>query len=256
MEGERERVNRTHIVFAVLGGFFLTNALVAEMIGAKLIYVGETSWRIGPLGPFAMSVGVIPWPVVFVTTDLVNEFFGRRGVRRLTLLTAAMLAYAYVVLLLTMRVPATDFSGVDDASYNRVFGQSRWIIVGSLTAFMISQLVDVVVFHVLRRRTGPALLWLRSTGSTVVSQLIDSIVVLWIGLALPLHWSFPQFVSVALPNYFVKLVIALAMTPLIYIGHWIVEWYLGHSVAHTLAEQAARGRVLQPAVVESTDQDA
>jgi hypothetical protein len=233
-------VNRTQVVFAVLGGFFLTNALVAEMIGGKLIYVGEPTWKIGPLGPFAMSVGVIPWPVVFVTTDLVNEYFGRRGVRRLTFLTVAMISYDYLVLLLTMRVPAASFSGVDDAAYDKVFGQSRWIIVGSLAAFLTSQLVDVLVFHVLRRRTGKALLWLRATGSTVVSQLIDSIVVLWIGLALPLHWGPAQFASVAAPNYLVKLAIALGMTPVIYFGHWAVDRYLGRSVAEALAEEAAR----------------
>jgi len=235
-------VNRTQVVFAVLGGFFLTNALVAEMIGGKLIYVGEPTWKVGPFGPFAMSIGVIPWPVVFVTTDLVNEYFGRRGVRRLTFLTAAMLVYAYLILVATMRVPATSFSGVDDTSYNRVFGQSSWIILGSLTAFMISQLIDVLVFHALRRRTGKAMLWLRATGSTVVSQMIDSIVVLYIGLAIPLGWGANQFVSVMIPNYLVKLLIALAMTPLIYLGHWAVEKYLGHSVAEALAEEAARER--------------
>jgi uncharacterized integral membrane protein (TIGR00697 family) len=230
------------VVFAVLGGFFLTNAIVAEMIGGKLIYVGEPTWKLGPFGPFAMSVGVIPWPVVFVTTDLVNEYFGRRGVRRLTFLTAGMLVYAYLILIATMRLPATSFSGVDDISYNRVFGQSSWIIIGSLTAFMISQLVDVLVFHTLRRRTGKAMLWLRATGSTVVSQVIDSIVVLYIGLALPLGWGAGQFVSVMVPNYLVKLLIALALTPLIYLGHWAVEKYLGHSVAEALAEEAAQER--------------
>jgi uncharacterized integral membrane protein (TIGR00697 family) len=235
-------VSRTQNVFAVLGAFFLTNALVAEVIGGKLIFVGDTGWRLGPFGPFAMSVGVVLWPVVFVTTDLVNEYFGRRGVRRLTWLAAVMIAYAFVALTLTMQVPATPFSGVDDASYARVFGQSRWIIVGSLTAFLVSQLIDVLVFHALRRRTGKALLWLRATGSTVVSQLIDSIIVLWIGLALPLGWTPTQFANVAIPNYLVKLVIALGMTPIIYLGHWIVERYLGHSVAEALAEEAAQHR--------------
>jgi uncharacterized integral membrane protein (TIGR00697 family) len=235
-------VTRSQNVIAILGAFFLTNALVAEVIGGKLIFVGDTSWRLGPFGPFAMSVGVIPWPVVFVTTDLVNEYFGRRGVRRLTFLAAAMIAYAFIVLTLTMQVPATPFSGVDDASYSKVFGQSRWIIVGSLAAFLLSQLVDVLVFHALRRRTGKALLWLRTTGSTVVSQAIDSIVVLWIGLALPLHWTPTQFANVAIPNYLVKLVIAVCMTPVVYLGHWLVERYLGRSVAEALAESAARQR--------------
>jgi queuosine precursor transporter len=245
LESESARVSRSQNVLAVLGAFFLTNALVAEMIGGKLIYVGPSTWHVGPFGPFAMSAGVVLWPVVFVATDLVNEYFGRRGVRRLTILAASMIAYAYLALMLTMQAPATPFSGVDTASFNKVFGQSRWIIVGSLAAFLVSQLVDVLVFHALRRRTGKRMMWLRSTGSTVVSQLVDSIVVLWIGLAIPLHWSPTQFANVAVPNYVVKLVIAVLMTPVIYFGHWLVERYLGHSVAEALAEEAARERIAE-----------
>jgi uncharacterized integral membrane protein (TIGR00697 family) len=188
----------------------------------------------------AATVGVFLWPVVFVTTDLINEYFGKRGVRRITLLAAGMIAYVFLVLFGTMRVPATPFSAVDDASFTKVFGQSQWIIVGSLTAFLISQLVDVVVFHMLRRRSGAKLLWLRSTGSTVVSQVIDSVVVLWIGLAIPLGWSLGQFVQVAVPNYLIKLALAVLMTPVIYIVHGVVERYLGHSLASELAEAAAR----------------
>jgi uncharacterized integral membrane protein (TIGR00697 family) len=246
-------VTRANVVFLVLGGFFITNAIVAELIGSKLIYVGSPDWKLGRFGPFAMSVGIIPWPVVFLTTDLVNEYFGRRGVRRLTFLTVALIAYAYLLLLLTMKVPATPFSGVDDDSYNKVFGQSLWIIVGSITAFLISQLVDVFVFHTLRHRTGRALLWLRATGSTVVSQMIDSIVVLYIGLAIPLHWDFAQYVNVAVPNYLVKLGIAVCATPIIYAGHWAVDRYLGKEVADALADEAARdhaaavGRSVTPA---------
>jgi hypothetical protein len=242
-------VSRKDVVFTILGAFFLTNALIAEMIGGKVIAVGDPSWRIGPLGPFLMSVGVIPWPVVFVTTDLVNEYFGKRGVRRLTFLTAAMIAYAFCVLYLTMQVPAatkvteegiTKAVGVDDAAYDRVFLQTRWIIVGSLTAFLLAQLIDVLVFHVLRRRTGKALIWLRATGSTVISQLIDSVVVLYIGLAVPLGWTLAEFASVAVTNYTVKLLVAIGATPLIYLGHWAIERYLGKSVAEAIAEKAAR----------------
>ena len=188
----------------------------------------------------AATVGVFLWPVVFVTTDLINEYFGRRGVRRITLLAAGMIAYVFLVLFATMLLPATPFSGVDDKSYNTVFGQSQWIIVGSLTAFLVSQLVDVLVFQTLRRRSGARMLWLRATGSTVVSQVIDSVIVLWIGLAIPLGWSLGQFVQVAVPNYLVKLGLAVLMTPVIYLVHGAVERYLGHSLAHELAEAAAK----------------
>ncbi|HZL99255.1 MAG TPA: queuosine precursor transporter [Planctomycetota bacterium] len=232
-------LTRRDVVYAILGAFFLTNAIMAEMIGGKLIYVlpeSVTLWGARP----AATVGVFLWPVVFVTTDLINEYFGKRGVRRITLLAAGMIAYVFLVLYATMLLPATPFSGVDDASFNKVFGQSQWIIVGSLTAFLVSQLVDVLVFHTLRRRSGAKMLWLRATGSTVVSQVIDSVIVLWIGLAIPLGWSFGQFVQVAVPNYLIKLGLAVLMTPVIYLVHGVVERYLGRPLAHELAEAAAR----------------
>lgn len=235
-------MRRKDILYAVLGGFFLTNALLAELIGGKLIYVGPPDWKIGPLGPFGMSVGIIPWPVVFVTTDLVNEYFGRRGVRRLTLLAAGMIAYAFLILNWTMRVPAADFSPVQDEQYNKVFGQSQWIIVGSLTAFLVAQLIDVTIFHLFRKRTGKGQLWLRATGSTVISQLVDTVIVLYIGLALPQDWTTERFLSTAVPNYTVKLAVALLMTPLIYVGHWAVEKFLGKAEADQLADEAAADR--------------
>jgi uncharacterized integral membrane protein (TIGR00697 family) len=182
---------------------------------------------------------VVLWPVVFITTDLVNEYYGKKGVRRLTLMTTAMIAYAFVVLYLTRLIDAVPGLGIDDASYQRVFTQSQWIIAGSITAFLIAQLIDVLIFHAVRRRTGSALIWLRATGSTVVSQLIDSIVVLYIGLALPQSWDAKTFLTSAGTNYSVKLLIAIAATPMIYLGHWAVERYLGKEVAEKLAEEAA-----------------
>jgi len=235
----RDTLTRRDAVFAVLSAFFITNAILAEMIGGKLIAVGSESWTI--MGqPLRATAGVFLWPVVFVTTDLINEYFGLRGVRRITLLTAGMIAYVFVALRGAMSVPAIEGSPVSDASFNNVFGTGQWIIVGSLSAFLISQLVDVTVFHWLRRRTGKRWIWLRSTGSTVVSQVLDSVVVLYIGLAIPFHWTLQEFVNVAVPNYLIKLVLAVAMTPVIYAVHAAVERYLGHELAHQLAESAAR----------------
>lgn len=246
-------MNRKSILFSVLGGFFLTNALVAELIGGKIIIcVGDEGTRFGPLGPFAMSVGIFPWPVVFLTTDIINEYFGRRGVRRLTWLAIGMISYAFVVLALTRIPNSASFSGIDNAAYDKVFGQSQWIIVASLLAFAVSQLVDVTIFHLFRRRTGKTMLWLRSTGSTVVSQFIDSVIVLYIGLAIPNHWTFAQFAGTAATNYTVKLIIAVGLTPLIYLGHWGVERFLGKDLAEEIAEKAARASEGDPlAITES-----
>jgi uncharacterized integral membrane protein (TIGR00697 family) len=221
---------RRNVVFHVLSGVFITNAILGEVTGGKLFTVG----------PFTASIGVIPWPVVFLTTDLINEYFGREGVKRLTLITLALIVYAFVVLFAAIQVPAASFSPVTDEQFAGVFGQSLWIIVGSVTAFAVSQLVDVVVFWIVRHKTGGKLLWLRATGSTAISQLIDSFVIIAIAFWLPGKVKAAEFVTVAASNYSYKLLIAVALTPLIYIGHSVIDKFLGSEEAHQLIEQSAR----------------
>lgn len=228
------------LVYLILSGFFIANALLAEIIGAKLFQVG----------PFTLSLGVIIWPVVFITTDLINEYFGRKGVRTLSLFTAVLVVYAFVVFFIGMHVPAVSFSPVQDAPFSTVFGQSQWIIVGSITAFLVSQLVDVFVFWAIRARTKGRLLWLRATGSTVVSQMVDTFVVGGIGLYLPgvigmlapgqQAMTFEQFVVTSLSGYTFKLMVAIAMTPVIYLGHSIIDGVLGQQESRDLISSAAK----------------
>ena len=137
---------RKDVVFLVLAGFFITNAIVAELIGGKLVQF---------FGIFTQSLGIILWPVVFILTDLINEHYGKAGVRKLTYITVALIAYMYILISIGMVVPAVSFSPVSDAAFITVFGQSQWIIVGSIVAFLLSQLVDVYIFlFPLRYRFG------------------------------------------------------------------------------------------------------
>lgn len=208
---------KKEFVFVILAGIFITNAVVAELIGGKLIQVG----------PFVMSIGILPWPVVFLTTDLINEYFGEKGVRKLSYITACLIAYAFIILLLAIVVPAAKgISPVNDSQFYAVFGQSMWIIAGSIIAFLVSQLIDVTVFWFFKNRTGERKIWLRTTGSTVVSQLFDSFIVLGIAFWLPGKINFDTFISSALIGYTFKLVIAILLTPLIYLGHYLIKKYL------------------------------
>ena len=118
------------IIYVVLAGIFITNALVAELIGGKLIHVANT----------VMSLGILPWPIVFITTDLINEYFGEKGVKKLSFITAGLIAYTFFLLLIGLQIPAVKGDGlISDEQFNAVFGQSMWIIVGSITAFLVSQ---------------------------------------------------------------------------------------------------------------------
>ena len=222
--------NRRDIVFILLSGVFITNALLAELLGVKLIQIG----------PFAMSIGVLSWPVVFLTTDLINEYFGIKGVKRLTYVTMAMIAYAFVVIYIAMLVPAAPFSPVNDQIYGQVFGQSQWIIIGSLVAFALSQFIDVVIFWILRHRTGGKMLWLRSTGSTIISQLIDSVVVIGIAFWLPGKIKTEEFLNVAGSNYTYKLILAIALTPAIYLIHSMIDKFLGKEESARLINEAVK----------------
>lgn len=210
--------NKKEFIYIILAGIFITNALVAELIGGKLIYVGDV----------VMSLGILPWPIVFITTDLINEYFGERGVKKLSLLTAGLIIYCFILLLIGLHIPAVKGKGlITDEQFNAVFGQSMWIIVGSVTAFLVSQLIDVTIFHFVKNKTGTKMLWLRSTGSTVISQLFDSFIVLGIAFWLPEKIDTKIFIASAFTGYFVKLLIAVGLTPMIYLGHHLIDNYLG-----------------------------
>ena len=209
--------SKKDIVFLILAGFFITNAIVAEIIGGKLVNF---------FGVFTQSIGIILWPVVFLLTDLMNEHFGKEGVRKLTFITVGLIIYIYLLLYVAMKIPAVPFSPVNDMVFDTVFGQSQWIIIGSITAFILSQIVDVYTFWLIRKATGKYLIWLRATGSTAISQLIDTFVVQFIAFVLPGYWKFSEFVENALYGYTFKLIVAVCLIPFIYLGHYIIEKFV------------------------------
>jgi uncharacterized integral membrane protein (TIGR00697 family) len=222
--------SKKDIVFLTLAGFFVCNAIIAEMIGGKLINF---------FGIFTQSVGIILWPVVFVITDLVNEYYGKDGVKKLSLITVGLISYTFIILFICINLTATNFSPVSDENFHKVFGQSMYIIVGSIAAFLISQLVDSSVFWILRNRTGHKMLWLRSTGSTVISQLVDTFVVQFVGFVVPGKWTMGEFTINASWGYFFKLLVALAMIPLIYLGHYWIDRYIGEKLSHDTIKHSA-----------------
>ncbi len=225
--------SKREMLYVILSMFFVTNAIVAEMIGGKLIDIHLLGFS------FKFSIGILPWPIVFLSTDLINEYFGKQGVRRLSIITSCLIAYAFILLYAGMKVPAAGFSPVQDPAFTNVFGQSMWIIAGSITAFLVSQMIDVFIFWYFRNRTGGKMLWLRSTGSTVISQLIDSFIVLGIGFLLPGKISLSDFINVGLTNYSGKLIIAIVLTPFIYIGHYMIDKYIGDKESHKIVEATA-----------------
>jgi len=237
-----------------LTAFFVSNALVAEFIGIKIFSVERTLgfepinftlWGVEHLS-INMSAGILNWPLVFIMTDLVNEYYGYRGVRALTRLAILFIAYAFGIVYLAIAVVPSDIWHSQEIELNKafafIFGQGLWNIGASLTAFAVSQWVDVMVSHFIRRRTGEQKLWLRATGSTVFSQVIDSFIVTFILFYFNpnFHLPFWQVLVLGVVGYSYKFVVALATTPLLYLAHTIIERYLGKELAHAMKVSAAQ----------------
>jgi uncharacterized integral membrane protein (TIGR00697 family) len=258
----KELSNRVTQLFIILGGFFITNALIAEFIGVKLFSLeavfgakplNMTIFGVDGLG-FTLTVGVILWPVVFVMTDVINEYFGVKGVRFLSNLTVFLIAYAFLMVYLGMWMPPDAWwqnsSGLlvkdpaaavpnMDSAFNKIFGQGLWIIIGSLVAFLIGQIVDVKVFHFIKLKTGEKKIWLRATGSTLISQFIDSFVVLLIAFYIGADWPLVRVLAIGLVSYSYKFTMAILLTPIIYLAHFFIERFLGEELAEKLKKEAA-----------------
>lgn len=251
--------SRKTSLYIFLSALFLTNAVVAEIIGVKIFSVenllGVSPAQLHLFGDFVLdfnlTAGAVIWPFVFITSDIINEYFGVKGVRRISFLTAGFIAYSFLIIYAVTTLPPAQFwldINAKDASgnpfnintaFSMIFRQGLGIIIGSITAFIVAQLLDATVFQSLRRITGSRKIWLRATGSTLVSQLIDSFVVLTIAFYIFGNWSFGQVIAVAIVNYMYKFVTAILMTPLLYLAHYLIDRYLGPEHAHELANESA-----------------
>jgi len=247
--------NKSTRLFIVLAGFFVTNALIAEFIGVKVFALEDTfgwepfNWKLfGQEGSLMFSAGVLLWPVVFIMTDIINEYYGQRGVRLLSYLTIGLISYGFVMIFLSIQLAPADFwvgisaeKGVPDmqVAFANIYGQSNWIIVASLVAFLIGQLLDAFIFYRVRTFLGEKKIWLRATISTLASQFIDSFLVLYIAFVLgPQQWDMDTFWSVGTVNYSYKVMMAILLIPLLYVGRYLIDRYLGKETAEGLRARA------------------
>ena len=242
-------------LYTIIACFFVANALIAECIGGKifsleaLIGIDPVNFSLfGETGlSFALTCGVLLWPLEFVITDIVNEYYGPKLVRRISYTAVALISYAFIMFYVAMGVTPPDWwvtsrqtEGVPNmqSAFSVIFGQGMWIIFGSLSAFLVSQLVDVTVFHRIKKSTGEKYVWLRATGSTMVSQFVDSFIVLFIAFYLGNNWSWQKVLAICIMNYTYKFTMAILLTPLIYYIEHRIEIYLGSETSRQMKLEA------------------
>ena len=248
----RDKPTRLFVAFTA---FFVANALIAECIGGKIFSL-EKLFGLLPSNfslfgqkdmSFNLTCGVLLWPLEFILTDIVNEYYGPKAVRNISYTAVALISYGFIMFYFAMAVPPAGFwlsTGIQDGipnmsdAFNGIFGQGMWIIVGSLVAFFVSQIVDVTVFHKIKKYTGEKKMWLRATGSTLISQLVDSFIVLFIAFKIGKGWSWQLVLAICLVNYTYKFTMAILLTPLIYLAEKWIEKYLGHETSIKMKQSA------------------
>ncbi|MBL7820352.1 MAG: queuosine precursor transporter [Saprospiraceae bacterium] len=266
---KNQHKNKATRLFIILSAIFITNALIAEFIGVKIFSLERTLGL--PLSSFnlfghndlsfQLTAGVLIWPVVFVMTDIINEYFGRSGVIRLSWLAIFMIAYAFLFVYLAIHLVPADFwpsSHLDfiadpqqkdklskevsnyNTAFTLVFGQGLKIILASIVAFIIGQILDALIFHKIKLITGDRRIWLRATGSTLISQFFDSYIVLFIAFYFGANWPLSLVLAIGTVNYIYKVCMAIGLTPVIYVIHSIIHRYLGDDLSKELKSNAMK----------------
>jgi len=206
-----------HKLYVYLGAIFVACLLLGDIIGGKTIGT--------PLGP--ISVGIIPFPVTFLLTDVVNDFYGRKGAVFLTWLGFFMALLAYVVLQVSTWIHADPSTYFTQQEFSKVFGGSAQLFIASIVAYLIGQILDIQVFQFWKALTQSKHLWLRATGSTILSQVIDTVtinVIFWRWTA-KMDWGWIGLKAGR--EYLIKLVVAIALTPAVYAVHAFVVKVMG-----------------------------
>ena len=218
-------MDRKQRFYVYLTAIFVAALIVSDLIGGKYFRVGGLDF----------SVGMIPFPLTFLLTDIVNEFYGTEGARRITYVGLGVAVFVFIVINVAIALPTSPESPMAGEQFKNVFGWSTRLYVASLTAYLIGQLLDISIFFLLRRLTGHRFLWLRSTGSTIVSQAVDSLVVGFVFLSGTK--SVDYILRTARNGYLVKLALAVGLTPLIYLGHGILRrhFHVGEVVVRDAA---------------------
>jgi len=214
------------IVYLWLAGLFVASLLIADLTGVKLFELD--------VGLFTVrhTCGMVAFPITFLLTDLINEYYGPRGARRIVWLGLAMGFFVFLVVNVSLALPRWEAPfNIAEGSFEAVFANSRVMYVASLAAYLVGSLLDISVFGWLKRLTAGRYVWLRATGSTVVSQAIDSFLVTWlafsVGRALfptdAAPMPMPEVLTTALTGYTLKFALALALTPVIYLGRVVLS---------------------------------
>ena len=218
MDNKKEKLAKK--IYLYLAGLFITSLVVSNLIFQKFFYWYPLDIEIFDNKLFELSVGILPYPITFLITDLISEIYGKKKAKDVVITGIFASFFSIILLLISEAVPAVENSPISDEEFKKVFSVSSIAVFASMLAYLIAQLVDIRIYHFWKKLTKGKLLWLRNNFSTFSSQFIDSSLV--IGLLCffdILSWNL--FWGLVLSAFIFKVLVALFDTPFLYFFVWL-----------------------------------
>ena len=209
-------------IYLYLAALFITSLVVSNLIFQKFFYWYPFDGKIFGIRLFELSVGILPYPITFLITDLISEIYGKIAANRVV--TAGIFAsfFSMGILLIADYVPAMESSPVDNATFTQVFSLSPLAVLASMIAYLLAQFVDIRIYHFWKKLTNGKMLWLRNNFSTFASQFLDTFsVVCLLSVFGILPWDL--FFGLVLSGFIFKVIVALLDTPLLYLLVWMFK---------------------------------
>jgi len=208
-------------IYLILGALFVSSLVASNLIFQKFFY-----WDFFGLYTFEISVGILPYPITFLITDIISEIYGKRKANQIVTIGIFASFFSMLIVFISGMVPATDWSPISDTLFNKVFGATAIAVFASMLAYLFAQYIDIQLFHFWKRLTKGKHLWLRNNFSTFLSQFVDTFTVLILLCSFgKIEWKL--FSSLLLSGFLFKVLIAALDTPLLYLAVYVFRKRFG-----------------------------
>ncbi|MGJ8591057.1 MAG: queuosine precursor transporter [Aquaticitalea sp.] len=204
-------------IYFLLAALFVTSLVVSNLIFQKFFYWYPLDVEIFGTKLFEISVGILPYPVTFLITDLISEIYGKKRANDVVVVGIFTSLFSLLIVLISNHVPATSWSPVDDGLFSKVFGSTAIAVTASMLAYLFAQFIDIQIFHFWKRVTKGKHLWLRNNFSTFSSQFVDTFTIVFLLCSFGIiEWD--KFYGLLISGFLFKVLIALCDTPFLYLG--------------------------------------
>lgn len=221
MQLSTEKQKEAESLYLILAGIF-----IASLVSCNLIFQKFFTWSPFGLYTFEISVGILPYPITFLVTDIISEVYGLKRANRVVMVGLIASIFILGVVTVADLAPATDWSPVSDAQFSNVFGLTGVSVGASMAAYLAAQFIDIRIFHFWKRLTNGKHLWIRNNFSTMTSQLVDTAVVVGLLCSVgAIDWN--KFGVLVFSGWLFKAIVAAFDTPFLYLSTWAIRKKLG-----------------------------